>query len=74
MSNQDHVENARSAINTLRDFSYRSENANELARISLGLIDVVSHLMAEDNIAEKVADKIDAVGLINKAKFIASHE
>lgn len=71
MENTNNIDTARETIDTLREFSYRSENPNELARVSLGLIDAMSHLMSDADIADKVADKIDAAGLVEKARFLS---
>lgn len=71
MDDTNNVDTARETIDTLREFSYRSENANELARVSLGLIDAMSHLMSDTDIADKVADTIDAAGLVEKARFLS---
>lgn len=63
---------ARNTLDTLREYSFRSEDANKLARVSLGFIDAMSRLMSDEAIADKVADTIDAVGLTSKARFLSN--
>lgn len=70
--NDTNTATARKTIDTLREYSFRSEDANELARVSLGFIDAMSRLMADEAIADKVADAIDAVGLTSKARFLSN--
>lgn len=65
-------ERTRESVATLRDYAYSSENANELARISIASIQVIETLLNDENVADKVADAFDTSGLNEKADFIRS--
>lgn len=65
-------EQTQKSIETLCNYAYASENANELARISIAAIQVIETLLNDEDVADKVADAFDTSGLNEKADFIHS--
>ena len=63
-------ERTQKSVDTLRHYSYSSENTNELARISIASIQVIETLLNDENIADKVTDAFNDAGLNEKADYI----
>ena len=65
-------EQTQKSICTLNKYAFTSENANELARISIAAIQVIETLLNDESIADKVTEAFNASGLNEKADFIHS--
>lgn len=65
-------EQTQKSIETLCNYAYASENANELARISIASMQIIETLLNDKEIADKVADAFNDSGLNEKADFIHS--
>lgn len=63
-------ERTQKSVDTLRHYSYSSENTNELARISIASIQVIEALLNDEDIADKVIDAFEDAGLDKKADYI----
>ena len=65
-------EQTQRSIDTLCNYAYASENANELARISIASMQIIETLLNDEDVADKVDDAFNASGLNEKADFIRS--
>ena len=65
-------EQTQKSIETLCNYAYASENANELARISIASMQIIETLLNDADIAGKVITAFENTGLNEKADYIRS--